>query len=79
MCLPQAGFVSNYGQKLTSDRDLGSWQLQGRKSNSCQDCRTGFFGAFPSFEDSLGGQGLERQEWGFSMIENIYRYLIDEF
>ena len=28
-------------------------------------CEMGLFGAFPLLEDSLSGQGLERQEWGF--------------
>lgn len=49
---------------------MGTWaagNFRGRSCSSCQECRTGLFGTFSLFRDSLSGHGLERvQDWGFS-------------
>lgn len=48
MCPPKAGLVPKYGQKLTAlGRELGGWQLQGRKLPSTKNVKLSFLGAFP--------------------------------
>lgn len=59
LCLPQAGFVIKYDQKLTTlGGILGCWQPQARSCLGCQECRTGLFGALVG--DSEGGVWTER-------------------
>lgn len=52
-CLPVAGLVPKFGQKLNAlGRELSLWELQGRKLQFHQECGTGCFAAFSLFGDS---------------------------
>ena len=51
-CLPQAGFVPKYAQKLNAHAGISAvGGKSGRRCNSCQECSTGLLGAF----SMLGG------------------------
>lgn len=68
VCLPQAGFVAKYGEKLTTlGGILGYWPPQERSCCSCQESRTGLLCAFSLLEIIWEGRvWRERgEEWGF--------------
>lgn len=49
------------GNSLGGNLGAGNFR-EGSCLNSHQECRTGLFGVFPLFGDSLGEQGLEREK-----------------
>lgn len=65
-CLPVVGLVPKFGQKLNAlGRELGRWELQGRKLQFHQECGTGCFAAFPLFGNSepvgFGERDMEQE------------------
>lgn len=64
----QTGFVPKYDQNLINwviRRGFGLLGASGEDAENClQVCRTGLFGTFPLFRDSLNRWGLERERGG---------------
>lgn len=66
VCLPQAGYVTKYGEKLTAlGGILGYWPLRRGAAAAAKKAELGFYAPFLCWRLSEKTFGERGEEWGF--------------